>query len=152
MKYMTCNLALIDVDLAIYQCQDQLMHNRKDCKWNICTSVEHKYKLLFLCWRRIRNCILYSDVTVHKGMKYFAYQKTFKLFLGWYHCVLLTVNQKGMTFILRDSARMRVILKYTNEHQNFHLWILIKFCICSAAVNSHVSRLGRCNYHTAHLF
>jgi len=32
MQYMTCNLALIDVNLAINQCQDQFMHNRKDCK------------------------------------------------------------------------------------------------------------------------
>jgi len=33
--------------------------------------------------------------------------------------MLSTVNQRGMIFILRDSARMRVIFKYTNEYQHF---------------------------------
>jgi hypothetical protein len=79
---MTCNFALIEVNLAINQCQDWFMHNRKDCKWNICKSLEYTYKLFFLCWRRTRNCIMYSDINFYKEIKYLAYQKGLKIFLG----------------------------------------------------------------------
>ncbi len=44
------------VDLATGQCRDWFMHNCKECKWNICTSLEYTYKLLFLCFRRTVNC------------------------------------------------------------------------------------------------
>jgi hypothetical protein len=53
--------------------------------------------------------------------KIFSIPEEIKYF-SWVNTTMLSsVNQEGMTFTFRDHARMRVILRYTSEHQNFHL-------------------------------
>jgi hypothetical protein len=131
MQYMTCNFALIDVDLAINQCQDLFMHNRKDRKRNIRTSWEYTCKLLFLCCRRTRNCIMCSDITVNEEMKYLPYRKRLKIVIGLIPLYAINCQPK------RHDIHIKGLCQNESFFFFFHFWVnLLSACSITSICNT----------------